>query len=427
MQVNLTEKDLLNVSTQCKSFANLTPDVVRLIFERCHEKWYGAGSKLMSEGDSGDCLMVLLEGSASVTTHDFRGDPRIATLKEFDVLGEMALLTGQTRTVDVVADSAVRALVLDAEEFQEVATEHPEMGMVLTHLMAERLGESSIDALGGKHIDRYRVLRCAGRGSMAVVYEALEDGCTDPVALKMMSHRLLYEPGAMARFRREADLLKVLDHQNIASIDRQFTAYRTSFIAMEFCDGPDLSTLLKTNGRFTEADVRKITGQIAGGLEYMHSKNVIHRDLKPSNVMSTRDGKIKLTDFGLAKPTGLEGSVQITRSGSSLLGTPLYMAPEQLTAGVATRASDIYALGCLSYELLAGAPPCVATNFFELLQGKQDFELPAAAAIGAGVSAEMHGFLRNCLQRERDARSIDFEEIKRWSQPIAPEVLLAAV
>jgi len=418
MDSNLSEKDLLDVSTRCKSFVDLTPDVVRLIFDRCHEQRFEPGSTMMREGDRGDCLMVLLEGSASVNRHDFQGAPRIATLHEFDLLGEMALLTGEARTVDVVAETPVRALVLDIDEFQQVATQHPEMGMVLTHLMAERLGESPVDAFGGKHLDRYQILRCAGRGSMAIVYEALEDGRDERVALKMMSHRLLYEPGALARFEREADLLRALAHENVASIHRQFTAFRTSFIAMEFCDGPNLQAMLEQHGRFGEADTRKIIGQISRALAYIHSAGVIHRDLKPSNVMSTSDGSIKLTDFGLAKPTGLQGSLQVTRSASLLLGTPRYMPPEQFSGGAATAASDVYSLGCIAYELLTGEPPFGGNNFFELVQSKMSFQLPAPGDIGEGVGAEMHWFLSTSLAQEAEERTVDFARLSEWAGPL---------
>jgi len=215
----------------------------------------------------------------------------------------------------------------------------------------------------------------------------------------------------------------VLHHENIARVDRQFTAFRTSFIAMEYCDGPDLATLLATGQGFDEDTVRKMTGQISEALAYMHSKGVIHRDLKPSNVMSTRDGRIKLTDFGLAKPTGLDAATGITQSSSSLMGTPLYMAPEQLSGGEATRASDIYSLGCMAYELLTGKPVFEGNNFFELCQDKLSFQLPPADEIGRGISPEMHDFLARCLAHQKEERSLDFEELATWSSSIHPDLL----
>lgn len=419
MDANLTEADLLNVSTRCKSFVELNPEVVRLILDRCREKRFSRGAALMRQGDPGDSLMLLLEGSAHVSSHGL-GDVEssIARLSEFDIFGEMAVLTGQDRTVDVTADTDVRALILDVEEFQRLASEHPELGMVLTRLMADRLGSGSIDAFGGKRVDRYRILDCVGRGSMAVVYKAAEGERETPVALKMMSHRLLYEPGAMARFRREASLLEVLAHPSIARIERQFTAFRTSFIAMEFCDGPDLSSLLAQWGGLPELEVRKAIGQVAGALDYMHGKGIVHRDLKPSNVMSTRGGRIKLTDFGLAKPADQPGQLQVTHSVSSLMGTPLYMAPEQLSGEPATPASDVYALGCLTYELLTGKPLFRGRGLFDLVQNKLSFVLPEPASIGPGVSQELYEFLSNCLVHDRLARRVDLQQVSHWAGDI---------
>jgi len=419
MNAHLSEAELLNVSTRCKSFVELNPEVVRLILDRCHEERFPRGSALMRQGDPGNSLMLLLEGSAHVSSHGFGGVlSNIGTLGEFDIVGEMAVLTGQERTVDVLADTDVRALILDVQEFQRLATEHPELGMVLTRLMADRLGSGSIDAFGGKRVDRYRILDCVGRGSMAVVYKAAEDERDTPVALKMMSHRLLYEPGAMARFRREASLLEVLDHPNIARIQRQFTAFRTSFIAMEFCDGPDLSSLLAKRGGLPEAEVRKAVGQVAGALSHMHEKGIVHRDLKPSNVMSTLSGQIKLTDFGLAKPNELVGGLQVTRSITSLMGTPLYMAPEQLSGEPASEASDVYALGCLIYELVAGTPLFKGNGLFDLVQNKISFALPEAARIGPGVSRELHALMAACLAHDKHERGVELGMLAQWAAPL---------
>ena len=170
-------------------FRQLGPELHDQLFSRMTERQYEPGETLIRQGDPGDCLMLLLEGEALVLVHDATSSQQIARFGKGDVVGEMALLTGESRTADVVADTGVRTLVLEVGAFQELAMQHPELGMVLTQLVADRLGEGSLDGLSGKKVGKYEIGRCLGRGAMAVVYEAQEVDTDQRVALKMMSHR----------------------------------------------------------------------------------------------------------------------------------------------------------------------------------------------------------------------------------------------
>lgn len=411
--------DILEFLSGSDAFRELSSSVLERLSQCVTTRSFEAGELLMQQGRPGDCLLVVVDGRASawVTDHQ-RTRHRAGSFGPHDVVGEMALLTDQPRTADVIADEAGRAFAISADDFGRIALAAPELGVVLTNLVALRLGQRDVDGLGGKVVDRYRIHRCIGRGAMAVVYEARDTDTDERVALKMMSHRLIYEPGAMARFEREASLLLDLEHPNIARVLRRFEAYRTAFMVMEFCDGADLSQLLARVGQLGEQQARHAIGQVANGVAHMHARNIIHRDLKPQNVLATSDGTLKLTDLGLAKPPASPGIDSALTVPGAILGTPLYMAPEQLGGAEPTAACDLYALGCIGWQLLTGALPFAGRDFFELADAKRSFRLPKRREIACGVSRQTYTFLKRCLAPDPRKRKVDIAAIAGWAGPV---------
>jgi len=442
---------------RCPTFSELPADLFDRFMEHLRERTYTTGEPLMRQGEPGDGLHVMVTGSAVVSLWQNEGttqaSQRIAAFHAGDVVGEMALVTRESRTADVVATGPVKALWLSADDFERLAYRFPELGVVITNLVAKRLGARSLDGLGGKTVGGYRILRSVGRGEMAVVYEATGPVPDQRVALKMMSHRLLYERGAAARFEREAQTLRRLDHDHIARVYACFPAFRTSFIAMEFCDGTDLARLSERCGALPEPVVRGLVGQIAGALSYLHGNAVVHRDLKPSNVMLTRDGQVKITDFGLAKPIAPKPGTTITED-RTLVGTPRYMTPGQLAGEEASPESDVYALGLIALELLMGTPPFQVGSFAELVQAKNQFAVPPAAAIGRGVSPELRDVIEHAVSAPPVGsysagasgvgidvsttglysnagvragaparRPVDLDALARWAAPVPPSYL----
>jgi serine/threonine protein kinase len=255
-----------------------------------------------------------------------------------------------------------------------------------------------------------------GRGGMSVVYQAQHEATGDLVALKMMSYRLIYDAQALSRFHHEAELVQTLDHENIARLKRLFPAYHTYFLVMELCEGVDLHELLRRAGALPESQVRPILGQLASALDYVHRRGVVHRDLKPANVMITRHGQVKLTDFGLAVPAvGLDAEARTL--DSSVIGTPAFMAPEQLSGGRLDRRTDVYALGCVAFELVTGQHLFGARTFVELVQQKLALRLPPADQIGDGISAELHDFLTGALQVRPEDRPSSLGPLVAWAAP----------
>ena len=400
------------------AFSELPSELLDAMWERMESRSFDAGEMLMRQEDPGDCLLVLLSGSVRVSAHDQSGVVRvIGELDHGQVVGEMALLTGENRGADVVAREPVNALALAADEFHGLARRHPELGIVLTNLIADRLGRANWDILGGKVFEGYEILQCVGRGGMAVVYEARETAHDRRVALKMMSHRLVYDVASLTRFRQEAEIVQKLDHENIARLFGRFSAYGTHLLVMAFVDGPGLDQIVKERAPVAETHVRSIVGQLASALQYVHERNLLHRDIKPSNVMLTHDGVIKLMDFGLAKPLVNLDDRTITHE-HALIGTPSYMAPEQLSGEELDSRADVYGLACLAYTLLTGRRLFDSSNLLDLARAKLSSSLPAADQIGFGVSAEMHEFLLKGLAPARDDRLADLDAQTGWAAPL---------
>lgn len=419
MGSNSDKRRLRETVAESPPFCLLTRELIDELFSRMEVRDFAAGDFLIQQGVVADGLMVLVDGRVEVRVTDHQGVTHsIAELGSGDVIGEMALLTKEPRSADVIASTAVQALYLSSDHFNQLATSHPEVTVVLTEILAERLGTGGQDSLGGKIIEGYRILRCLGRGGMAVVYETLDEAADgERVALKMMNHRLLFHAGAAARFQREADILMRLNHKNITRVTRCFSAFRTSFLAMEFCDGRGLIDFIESHGAQPESAVRAFLGQLSGALGYLHDEKLIHRDLKPGNVLLTKRGEIKLADFGLARRwTASPTSVSLTTTGT-VVGTPLYMAPEQILGNEATPNCDVYAFGCVGLELLLGRVPFQASDLPGLIDEKRTFQLPAAKDIGTGISDELHAVLAGCLAQKSEERTFDRELISSWAAP----------
>jgi hypothetical protein len=401
-----------------RALATLPAAAMRDLLAAATERRFEPGQVIVRQGDPAEGLWILIEGSAHVMLRDQDGaEHRIGNFRSGDVVGEMALVTRERRTATVIADSHVRAVLVPTAEFDRLATRHVELGIVLTDLIAERLGRGANDGFGGKLIDGFRILRWVGRGGMSVVYRAREEATEELVALKMMSYRLIYDPGALDRFKREAEILQGLDHPNIARLKRLFEAYNTYFLVMELCEGVDLARLVRRHGQLAEPQVRPILGQLATALEYVHQRGIVHRDLKPGNVMITRTGEVKLTDFGIAVP---EVVVSERAAGRyAILGTPAFMAPEQLAGGPLDRRTDVYALGCLAYELLTGQHLFRSLGS-DLMEEKLRLTLPPAAGIGGGISAELYEFLQRALSADPDDRPSSAAPLVEWAARCEP-------
>ena len=207
------------------------------------------------------------------------------------------------------------------------------------------------------HFPQFEILRLVGRGGMGAVYEARQKGLARSVAVKILAAPVRADSSFEERFAREAQALARLSHENIVAVYDAGRAGPHFFLAMEYVDGPNLRQAERA-GHIEPAQALALVVQICAALDYAHKNGIVHRDIKPENVLMTRDGTVKIVDFGLAKVLDRAArGLSLTRL-SQTMGTPHYMAPEQIEhpKDVDHRA-DIYSLGVVFYELLTGELP----------------------------------------------------------------------
>jgi serine/threonine protein kinase len=208
----------------------------------------------------------------------------------------------------------------------------------------------------GEVIDHYRVLELLGCGAMGIVYKALDVNLDRQVAIKVMGAAARNEPDFVERFRQEARMQGALNHPNVALLFDYFIHDGAPVAVMEFIDGESLEQLIRRRGPIPADECIPLFRQALCGVAAAHRAGIIHRDLKPSNLMVTRDRVVKVMDFGIARRQGVTGAA--TKVGSSTsIGSPLYMAPEQILGRAVDCRTDIYALGITLYELLSGQQP----------------------------------------------------------------------
>ena len=260
----------------------------------------------------------------------------------------------------------------------------------------------------GKTISHYKVLEKIGEGGMGEVYRATDTKLNRDVALKILPQQFASDSQRMARFQREAEVLASLDHPNIGQIYGIEEAGQTKALVLQLIEGPTLADKI-AQGPIPVEETLKIALQIAEGVEAAHEKGVIHRDLKPANVKVTPEGKVKILDFGLAKAFEEETPVtdisqsptlteEMTRAGV-ILGTAAYMSPEQAKGKPVDKRADIFAFGCVLYELLTGKRAfegeTITETIAKVLESEPDWEV-----LPENTPWTIRTLLRRCLTKD---------------------------
>jgi serine/threonine protein kinase len=253
----------------------------------------------------------------------------------------------------------------------------------------------------GEKVGPYQVLDIIGQGGMATVYKAFHPGLDRYVALKVLHPALKEDVDFLGRFQREAQLVARLEHPNIVAVYDFNSHNGNPYLVMRMVEGQTLKTRLKT-GPLALVQIAQIVKSVGAALEYAHGEGILHRDIKPSNIMLAQDGKIYLTDFGLARMIQAKES---TLSREMIIGTPQYISPEQAIGDSALDiGTDIYSLGVVIYELIVGKVPFNADTPYAIVHDHIYTPLPAPREVNPDVPEAIERFLFRVLAKKREER-----------------------
>jgi serine/threonine-protein kinase len=234
--------------------------------------------------------------------------------------------------------------------------------------MVYRGDVSAVNRIGKVFGDRFRIDELIGRGAMAEVYRALDLTTQAYVAVKVLKHTHVSDSVALARFAREADVQARVRHRNVAAmLASGITEKQEPWLALELLRGKSLRGVIKAEGQIAPVRAASYAWQALQGLDAVHSAGILHRDLKPANIMLEPSqgpvDRVVLIDFGFAT---FEGSAKLTQQGT-IVGSLAYISPERLLGNAVDMAADVYAIGCIFYELLTGSPPFASDDDFDLI------------------------------------------------------------
>ena len=261
----------------------------------------------------------------------------------------------------------------------------------------------------GAKLDQFTIVGAIGHGAYSDVFLA-EDPNGRRVVLKCPHESIMGDVSTFDRFRRELEISRHLQHPGIQR-PIEFTSDRSRpYLVMEYVEGETLRAMLSREKRLSVEKAVDFGGQLASAMAYAHSQGVIHRDLKPENVLVTSGGKLVVTDFGVAL---MAGARRLTwRWFSTALGTPDYMSPEQIQGRRGDARTDVYAIGVMLYEMLAGRVPWEGDNALSVMSQHINAPVPPLHQLNPDVPPPIEGIVRKCLRKNADERYEDATSLR---------------
>ena len=370
------------------------------------------GTRFISQGDRGDTFYIIQEGTCVVNVEKNGTKHWLTRLRGGDIVGEIALLTGEPRTANVDAETDMILWSLTREQFDSICSKYTDLLDFLTELVTHRFTTEKVTA--SRTIGKYLINELIGRGGWSLVYKGMHKSLNMPVAIKMLKHDMAMNVEFAEKFQNEARVVALLNHDNIVKVYDIEELYRTVFIIMEYLEGVPLDRVLHTMPKLPTFKVLDVLLQVCNGLSYAHEQGIVHQDIKPGNVFIQSDGRAKIVDFGLSCPPGTVDC--------GLPGTVYYMSPEQIKGDSVDERTDIYSLGIMAYEMTTGQRPYPEDNIVKLMELHVIEDIPDPRSLVPDLPDELHYFIKRATRRDPAARFKSTWEIIRDLQPFADKM-----
>ena len=258
--------------------------------------------------------------------------------------------------------------------------------------------------------DRYQLQETLGTGGMAVVYKARDLMLERSVAVKVLREDFSKDPAFRERFRQEARAAANLSHPNIVTVHDFGLDQGHLFIVMEYMPGTDLKSLIKQKERFTVSEALELMIQACGGIGYAHRAGLVHCDVKPHNMLVTPEGRLKVTDFGIARALS---TISPDEHSDVVWGSPHYFSPEQAAGRPPSPASDVYSLGVILYEMVTGRLPFVASDATELARMHREDKPVAPRYYNSSIPSALEEIILKVLSKEPSSRYRTADQLGR--------------
>jgi tRNA A-37 threonylcarbamoyl transferase component Bud32 len=370
-----------------------------------------AGKRFITQGEAADAAYIIQRGTCQLVVEKDGDLHPVGHRAEGDIVGVMAILTGEPRSAHVEAETDMEVWVLNRDQFEHISSEQPGLLDFLTELVADRF--DSRRPIADRTIGQYVATDIIGRGGFSIIYKGTHAQLNMPVAIKMMRHHLAMDPDFLRNFQNEAKTIASLNHENIIKVYDIEERFKTVFLIMEYLAGEPLSGKLKRLKAIPPTLAVHFLTQICSGLQYAHRRGIIHRDINSSNVIIRRHDRLKILDFGLACPIG-------TKDFSSL-GTIAYMAPEQIENDPMDQRTDIYAVGITAFEMVVGNRPFPEDDVQALVHMHLTHDIPDPAASAPDLPQDLQRFITKACQRDPNNRYGDMAQALADLRQIAPK------